>query len=307
MKRKVEMPKTLRKDMQRNWELYILVIPVILYYALFAYKPMYGALIAFKNFAPARGFSGSPWVGFDNFARFFRSPYLGRLFRNTFLISLYSLIFGFPAPIILALFLNEVRHSVYKRTVQTLTYLPHFISMVVVAGMITDFSMTSGLFNDIIAFFGGTRTPLLQQPGLFRPIYVTSGIWQGVGWGTIIYLAALSGIVPQLYEAAMIDGAGRIRQVFAVTLPSIVPTIIIMLILRIGNLLDVGYEKTLLLYNPATYETADIISTYVYRVGLLEQNFSYSTAIGLFNSLINFILLIVANKISRKVSETSLW
>lgn len=301
------MPKALRKDMQRNWELYILVIPVILYYALFAYKPMYGALIAFKNFAPARGFAGSPWVGFDNFARFFRSPYLGRLFRNTFLISFYSLIFGFPAPIILALFLNEVRHSAYKRTVQTLTYLPHFISMVVIAGMITDFSMTSGLFNDIIAFFGGTRTPLLQQPGLFRPIYVTSGIWQGVGWGTIIYLAALSGIDPQLYEAAMIDGAGRIRQVFAVTLPSIVPTIIIMLILRIGNLLDVGYEKTLLLYNPATYETADIISTYVYRVGLLEQNFSYSTAIGLFNSLINFILLIVANKISRKVSETSLW
>jgi putative aldouronate transport system permease protein len=307
MKRNDVMPKALRKDMQRNWELYMLVIPVILYYALFAYKPMYGALIAFKNFAPARGFSGSPWVGFDNFARFFRSPYLGRLFRNTFLISFYSLLFGFPAPIILALFLNEVRHSVYKRTVQTLTYLPHFISMVVVAGMITDFSMTSGLFNDIIAFFGGTRTPLLQQPGLFRPIYVSSGIWQGVGWGTIIYLAALSGVDPQLYEAAMIDGAGRIRQVFAVTLPSIVPTIIIMLILRIGNLLDVGYEKTLLLYNPATYETADIISTYVYRVGLLEQNFSYSTAIGLFNSLINFILLIVANKISRKVSETSLW
>ncbi|MDR1326245.1 MAG: ABC transporter permease subunit [Treponema sp.] len=307
MKRKVEMPKVLRRDMQRNWELYILAIPVVLYYALFAYKPMYGALIAFKNFVPARGFSDSPWVGFDNFARFFRSPYLGRLFRNTFLISFYSLIFGFPAPIILALFLNEVRHSAYKRTVQTLTYLPHFISMVVVAGMITDFSMTSGLFNDIITFFGGTRTPLLQQPGLFRPIYVISGIWQGVGWGTIIYLAALSGVDPQLYEAAMIDGAGRIRQVFAVTLPSIVPTIIIMLILRIGNLLDVGYEKTLLLYNPATYETADIISTYVYRVGLLEQNFSYSTAIGLFNSLINFILLIVANKISRKVSETSLW
>jgi putative aldouronate transport system permease protein len=307
MKKKGEMPKLLRKDMQRNWELYILVIPVILYYALFAYKPMYGALIAFKNFVPAKGFSGSPWVGFANFARFFRSPYLGRLIRNTFLISIYSLIFGFPAPIILALFLNEVRHSAYKRTVQTLTYLPHFISMVVVAGMITDFSMTSGLFNDIIVFFGGARTPLLQQPGLFRSIYVTSGIWQGIGWGTIIYLAALSGIDPQLYEAAMIDGAGRVRQLFAVTLPSIVPTIVIMLILRIGNLLGVGYEKTLLLYNPATYETADIISTYVYRVGLLEQNFSYSTAIGLFNSLINFILLIVANRISRKVSETSLW
>jgi putative aldouronate transport system permease protein len=268
---------------------------------------MYGALIAFKDYSPGRGFSGSPWIGFGHFLRYFRSPYFIRLLRNTFLISFYGLLFGFPAPIILALLLNEVRHSSFKRTIQTITYLPHFISMIVICGMIADFSLSTGLFNDIISFFGGTRFPLLQQPNLYRPIYITSDIWQGVGWGTIIYLSALSAIDPQLYEAAMIDGAGRFRQLLNVTLPSIAPTIVILLILRIGNLLSVGYEKTLLLYNPATYETADIISTYVYRVGLLEQNWSYSTAIGLFNSLVNFTLLIMANKVSRKVSETSLW
>jgi putative aldouronate transport system permease protein len=299
--------RALQRDMQRNWSLYLLAVPVILFYLLFAYKPMYGALIAFKDFSPGRGFAGSPWVGFEHFARFFRSPYFFRLLRNTFLISFYGLVFGFPAPIILALLLNEVRHSLYKRTVQTITYLPHFISMIVIAGMITDFSLSTGLFNDVIEFFGGSRFPLLQQPGLYRPIYIASDIWQNVGWGTIIYLSALAAIDPQLYEAAMIDGAGRFKQLIHVTLPSITPTIVILLILRIGHLLGVGYEKTLLLYNPATYETADIISTYTYRVGLLEQNWSYSTAIGLFNSMVNFSLLLIANKVSRRVSETSLW
>jgi putative aldouronate transport system permease protein len=301
------IPTVLRKDMQRNWSLYILAVPVILFYALFCYKPMYGALIAFKDFSPGRGFSKSPWVGFEHFIRFFRSPYFFRLVRNTFLISFYNLLFGFPAPILLALFLNEVRHQTYKRTVQTITYLPHFISIIVIAGMITDFSMSTGLFNDIVMFFGGKRFPLLQTPGLYRTIYVASDIWQGIGWGTIIYLSALSAIDPQLYEAAMIDGAGRFKQIIHVTLPCLAPTIVILLILRIGNLLSVGYEKTILLYNPATYETADIISTYVYRVGLLEQNWSYSTAIGLFNSAINFTLLLMANRMSRKLSETSLW
>ncbi|MDR2101921.1 MAG: ABC transporter permease subunit [Treponema sp.] len=298
---------TLRKDMQRNWSLYLLVLPVILFYALFCYKPMYGALIAFKDFSPGRGFARSPWVGLENFIRFFNSPYFFRLLRNTFLISFYNLVFGFPAPIILALLLNEVRHIAFKRFTQTITYLPHFISIIVIAGMITDFSLTTGLFNDIVEFFGGKRFPLLQMPGLYRTIYVASDIWQGMGWGTIIYLSALSGIDPQLYEAAMIDGAGRFKQLIHVTLPSITPTIVILLILRIGHLLGVGYEKTILLYNPATYETADIISTYVYRVGLLEQNWSYSTAIGLFNSAVNFTLLLLANKMSRKLSETSLW
>jgi putative aldouronate transport system permease protein len=268
---------------------------------------MYGALIAFKDFSPGRGFARSPWVGVENFVRFFNSPYFFRLLRNTFLISFYNLLFGFPAPIILALLLNEVRHITYKRLTQTITYLPHFISIIVIAGMITDFSMSTGLFNDIIEFFGGKRFPLLQTPSLYRTIYVASDIWQGVGWGTIIYLSALSGIDPQLYEAAMIDGAGRFKQLIHVTLPSIAPTIVILFILRIGHLLGIGYEKTILLYNPATYETADIISTYVYRVGLLEQNWSYSTAIGLFNSAVNFTLLLLANKTSRKLSETSLW
>jgi putative aldouronate transport system permease protein len=304
---KPNLSKTLRKDMQRNWSLYLLAVPVVVYFLLFSYKPMYGALIAFKDFTPGRGFAGSPWVGFEHFIRFFESPHFYRLIRNTFLISFYNLIFGFPAPIILALLLNEVRHSLFKRSIQTITYLPHFISIIVIAGMLTDFSMSTGLFNDIIAFFGGERSPLLQQPHLYRPIYVASDIWRGVGWGTIIYLSALSGVDPQLYEAAKIDGAGRIRQLFNVTLPSIAPTIVILLILRIGQLLSVGYEKTLLLYNPAIYETADIISTYTYRSGLLQHDWSYSTAVGLFNSGINFILLLIANRISRKVSETSLW
>ncbi|MDR2096645.1 MAG: ABC transporter permease subunit [Treponema sp.] len=303
----MRIPQVIAKDMEKNWSLYLLVLPVIVFYTLFAYKPMYGALIAFKDFSPGRGFAESPWIGFEHFARFFTSPYFARLMRNTFLISFYNLVFGFPAPIILALLLNEVRHSLFKRTVQTITYLPHFVSIIVIAGIIADFSMSSGLFNDIVVLFGGTRSPLLQMPGFFRPMYVVSEIWQQVGWGTIIYLSALSGIDAQLYEAAMIDGAGRFKQLIHITLPSIAPTIVILFILRIGTLLNVGYEKTILLYNPGTYETADIISTYVYRVGILEQNWSYSTAIGLFNSLINFALLLVANRMSRKMSETSLW
>ena len=296
-----------RKDFSRNWELYLSVLPVLVCYALFCEKPMYGALIAFKNYKPTLGFSGSEWVGFYNFIRFFSSPFFGRLMKNTLLLSFELLIFGFPAPIILALLINEVKNKHFKKGVQTLTYLPHFISIIVVAGMITDFSMTTGLFNDIIAFFGGERAPLLQDPSLYRPIYVASDIWQGVGWGSIIYLSALSGVDAQLYEAAELDGAGRFQKLWNVTLPGIMPTIITMLILRIGQMMSIGYEKTILLYNPSTYETADIISSYTYRVGLLEQSWSYSTAIGLFNSVINLILLLIANKLSRKLADTSLW
>ena len=265
---------------------------------------MYGALIAFKNYKPALGFLGSPWVGLDNFTRFFTSPFFGRLVRNTLLLSFELLLFGFPAPIILALLINEVHHKGFKKSVQTLTYLPHFISLIVVVGMITDFSMTSGLFNDIIVFFGGERSPLLQNPALYRTIYVLSDIWQQVGWGSIIYLSALSGVDAQLYDAASIDGAGRFQKLLHVTLPGIMPTIITMLILRIGSLMSIGYEKTILLYNPSTYDTADIISSYVYRVGLLEQGWSYSTAIGLFNSVINLILLVLANKTQQKARPT---
>lgn len=296
-----------KKDWKRNRSLYILVIPVLIFYLIFHYKPMYGAIIAFKDYTPALGVSGSPWVGIKNFTRFFTEPYFERLLRNTLLISIYNLIFGFPAPIILALLLNEVRAKKFKSLAQTITYLPHFISLVVVTGMITNFCMTSGLFNDIIELFGGKRSPLLQNPYLYRPIYVASSIWQEIGWGSIIYLSALSGVDSQLYEAASIDGAGKWKQLIHVTMPAIMPTIIIMLILKMGSLMSLGYEKTILLYNPSTYETADVISSYIYRVGIGEQNWSYSTAIGLFNSVVNCMLLIITNKISKRCSDTSLW
>ncbi len=296
-----------KKDWKRNRSLYILVIPVLIFYLIFHYKPMYGAIIAFKDYTPALGVSGSPWVGIKNFTRFFTGPYFERLLRNTLLISIYNLIFGFPAPIILALLLNEVRAKKFKSLAQTITYLPHFISLVVVTGMITNFCMTSGLFNDIIELFGGKRSPLLQNPYLYRPIYVASSIWQEIGWGSIIYLSALSGVDSQLYEAASIDGAGKWKQLIHVTMPAIMPTIIIMLILKMGSLMSLGYEKTILLYNPSTYETADVISSYIYRVGIGEQNWSYSTAIGLFNSVVNCMLLIITNKISKRCSDTSLW
>ncbi len=296
-----------RKDWIRNRSLYFLVIPVLIFYFLFHYKPMYGAIIAFKDYTPALGVAKSPWVGFANFTRFFKSVYFGRLIKNTILLSVYNLIFGFPAPIILALLLNEVRNKKFKSITQTITYLPHFISLIVVTGMLTNFSMTTGLFNDIIAFFGGERSPLLQDPKLYRTIYVASSIWQEVGWGSIIYLSALAGVDSQLYEAAQIDGAGKWKQLIHVTMPAIAPTIIIMLIMKMGSLMNMGYEKTILLYNPSTYETADIISSHIYRIGLLDQDWSYSTAIGLFNSVINFGLLIITNKISKRYSETSLW
>ena len=296
-----------KRDFRRNYSLYLLVLPVIAFYIIFSYKPMYGAIIAFKDYTPAKGVAGSPWVGLDNFVKFFESPYFVRLIRNTFLLSFYNLLFGFPAPIILALLLNEVRNRAFKRVAQTVTYLPHFISMIVVAGMIVDFTMSTGLINDIVAFFGGTPAPLLQNPSLYRTIYVSSDIWQQIGWDSIIYLAALSGVDAQLYEAAMMDGAGKLKQMIHVTLPGIAPTITILLILRIGSLLSIGYEKTILLYNPAIYETADIISSYVYRIGILQADWSYSTAVGLFNSVINFVLLLAANRLSRRLSDTSLW
>lgn len=296
-----------KKDWMRNRSLYLMIIPVLIFFILFHYKPMYGAIIAFKDYTPALGIAESPWVGWDNFTRFFSSVYFGRLIRNTILLSFYSLLFGFPAPIILALLLNEVKNKKFKGLTQTVTYLPHFISMIVVTGMLVDFSMTSGLFNDIIELFGGERSPLLQNPDLYRTIYVASGTWQEIGWGSIIYLSALSGVDSQLYEAAQIDGAGKWKQLIHVTLPGIAPTIIIMFILKMGTLMNMGYEKTILLYNPATYETADIISSYIYRIGLLEQDWSYSTAIGLFNSVINLGLLLITNKIARKCGETSLW
>jgi putative aldouronate transport system permease protein len=299
--------RALRRDLFRNRNIYFMAIPVIVFYILFHYMPMYGAVIAFKDFAPARGIVDSPWAGFKHFESFFQSFYFGRVVTNTLAINVMGLVFGFPAPILLALLLNEVRSRWFKRTVQTISYLPHFISIMVIAGLLIDFSSRDGLFNVLIVMFGGESSNLLTRPELFRPLYVGSDIWQGVGWGSIIYLAALSGIDPQLYEAARIDGAGRLRQTFHITLPGILPTIVILLVLRIGQMMNVGFEKIILLYNPNTYETADVISSYVYRKGLLEFSYSFSAAVGLFNSVINFLLLIFANKMSRMLNETSLW
>lgn len=297
----------IKQDWIRNRSLYLLVLPVLVYYIVFHYRPMYGAVIAFKDYVPSIGVHNSEWVGLANFKRFFSDIYFTRLLSNTFLLSFYDLLFGFPAPIILALLINAVHNKFFKNLSQTITYLPHFISMIVVCGMLTDFSLSTGLFNNIIVLFGGTRSPLLQNPNLYRTIYVASGVWQQAGWGSIIYLSALSGVDSQLYEAAEIDGAGKVAQLFHVTLPGIAPTIIVMLILRIGQLMSMGYEKTILLYNPATFETADIISSYIYRVGLMEYDWSYATAIGLFNSVINFVLLVSTNRLSKKLNGNGIW
>jgi putative aldouronate transport system permease protein len=268
---------------------------------------MYGTIIAFKDYVPTKGITGSPWVGFKHFESYFNGFYFWRLLSNTILISILELIWGFPAPIILAILLNEIRVKFFKSTVQTITYLPHFISLVVICGMIRDFTSTSGLINDILVFFGGSRRAMLQYPELFRPIYIISGVWQHIGWDSIIYLAALSSIDTEQYEAASIDGAGRFRKMLHITLPGLLPTIIILLVLRMGRMLNVGFEKIILLYNPTTYSTADVISSYVYRRGLQQFDYSFSSAVGLFNSLINFILIIITNKLSNKISGSGLW
>jgi len=297
----------LAADLKRNKELYLMVIPVIAFYIIFHYGPIYGAVIAFKTYAPAKGVLGSPWVGFKHFQDFFQSYYFWRLIRNTLTISVTSLVFGFPAPIILALMINELRSKYFSRTVQTITYMPHFVSMVVICGMIVQFTKDTGVVTTFLSFFGMAKETMLNDPNKFVPIYVTSGIWQEVGWGSIIYLAALTGIDQELYEAARIDGAGRWKQTLYITIPCLVPTIIILFILRMGSMLNVGFEKIILLYNPATYEKADVISSFVYRKGIQEFSWSFSAAVGLFNSVINFALVMTSNWISRKTSETSLF
>jgi len=297
----------LRKDFLRNRTVYLMAAPVVAFFLVFYYAPMFGLVISFKRFTPALGILGSPWVGLKYFQDFFESYFAVRIIRNTILISVLSLVWGFPAPIILALLVNEVRTASFKRAVQSLTYLPHFISLVVVCGLLLEFSQSGGLFNDLRGLFGADPIPFFQDPRYFRGFYVASGIWQEIGWGSIIYLAALSAIDPQLYEAATIDGANRFRQLRHITLPSIAPTIVVLLILRLGQLMTVGHEKIILLYNPSIYETADVIATFVYRKGLLDFSWSYGTAVGLFNSLINLALVVMANTISRRVNDTSLW
>lgn len=296
------------KYVKRDKYLLLLILPVVIYYVVFSYIPMYGVIIAFKDFSPGKGILGSPWAGLKWFEEYFKSIYFTRTLRNTILISVYNLIWGFPVPIIFALLLNELKDGVFKRTVQTISYLPHFISVVVVVGMMVNFlSPTDGLINLLIKRLGGQPIAFMSDPKWFRTLYVGSGIWQEFGWNSIIYLAALSSLDPQLYEAARIDGANRWQQVWHITIPGIMPTAIILLILSIGGLLSVGFEKIILMYSPATYETADVISTYVYRRGILNSQYSFGAAVGLFNSVISFILLYFANGISKRVTEVALW
>ena len=296
------------RNVKRDRFLYLIIIPFVAWYLVFQYYPMLGLQMAFKKYSIYLGMSGSPWVGFDNFVSFFQGPYFLRTLKNTVLISLYSLIFSFPAPIILALLLNEVKHMVFKRTVQTLTYLPHFISIVIVAGFVTNFlSPTNGIINLLLAKLGFEKLYFLVIPEYFRTIFISMNIWREVGFGSIIYIAALSAINPELHEAAIIDGANKWKRVLHVTLPGIIPTIMIMLILKIGSLLDVGYEAIILLYQPSTYEVSDVISTYVYRTGLQDGRYDLGTAVGLFNSVVGLVLVVCANKLSKKYTESGLW
>lgn len=305
--RRNRLARRIARDFARNKMIYLMLLPVIVYYAVFHYGPMYGVQIAFKNFSPGDGIWGSPWVGLKHFQDFFSGFYFGRIVKNTLLLSFYELIFAFPAPILLALLLNEVRHRVFKRTVQSITYMPHFISVVVVVGMMVDFLSVDGFVNQILEMFGLNSIPFLREADWFRTLFVASEIWQSVGWGSIVYLAAMSNIDPSLYEASRVDGAGRWKQVLNVTIPGIMPTIIIFFILRMGSIMSVGTEKVLLMYNPSTYSTADVIGTFVYRKGILEASFSYSAAVGLFNAVINFGLLVLTNTIAKRLGDTKLW
>lgn len=298
----------LAKNVRAYWQYYILLLPALAYFLIFCYGPMYGAQIAFRNFIANKGIWGSPWVGFDNFVRFFKGMYFWDLIRNTLVISGYGLIAGFPFPIILALSLNELRNGAFKKTVQTVTYAPYFISTVVMCGMIIAFlNPSTGIINTFITTLGGEAIPFLSKENMFPSIYVWAGVWQGTGWGSVVYIAALSSVSPELLEAATLDGASRMQKIWYVNIPTILPTMVIMLILNCGNLLSVGYEKIYLLQNPLNTATSEVISTYVYKTGLVNAQYSFSTAVGLFNSVVNLVLLIIVNSIARKLNETSLW
>lgn len=300
--------KAFWKSLRRDRQLVFMLIPVVIFFAVFSYYPLYGILIAFKDYSISRGILGSPWAGLRYFRQFFSSPYFGRLLRNTVLISVYSLLWGFPIPILFALLLNEFKDGKFKRVIQTVSYLPHFISLVVICGILIDiFSPQGGVVNSLLYSLTGKRINFFGEPEWFRTMYVGSGVWQEFGWNSIIYLAAITGINPDLYEAARIDGAGRLRQIWHVTLPGIKPTILTLLILNLGNIMSVGYEKIILLYSPTTYETADVISTYVYRIGLLSQQYSYAGAVGLFNSAINIAILVLCNFAGKKLFGVGIW
>ena len=295
------------KDLLQNRYLYLMALPVAAYFLIFCYLPMYGVLIAFQNYSPFKGIWGSQWVGFKHFTDFFNSYYFWRLIRNTFMINFWDLLVGFPAPILLALLLNEVRSQIFKRTVQTVTYTPYFISLVVVVGLLKEMTASDGIVMDLLALFGMKRVNLLGYPEYFRALFVGSNLWQGLGFSSIMYLSAISAIDPTLYEAATMDGANRFQRVLYVTLPGISVTIITLFILRMGSMMSVGYEKIILMYNAVTMETADVISSFVYRKGLIDSNYASATAIGLFNSVLNCLFLVLGNTLSKRVAKRGLW
>lgn len=304
----IQQKTKLRKRILPNWQLYVLMLPAIIYTLLFSYKPMYGILIAFQNFSIRKGIWGSDWVGFDNFIRLFNSYWFPIILKNTLTLSTLGLIIGFPIPIILALMLNELRNVKYRTFVQTVSYLPHFISTVVMCGIVTMFlSPGNGVINQIIELLGGEKIYFMQVPEWFKWIYELSGIWQGAGWSSIIYFAALSSVDSALLEAADIDGASRLQKIWYINLPEIIPTIVVMFVLRCGQILSVGYEKVYLLQNDMNLTGSEIISTYVYKVGLEQSDFAFSTAVGLFNTVVNCIILCTANALSKKVTKTGLF
>lgn len=294
--------------MKRDYQLYIMMLPVVVYLFIFAYIPIYGVQIAFKDYNVGQGILGSPWVGFDNFTRFFRSFQFWNVLKNTLVLSLYGLIAGFPIPILLALMVTQVRREGFKKFVQTVTYAPHFISEVVVVGMLFIFlSPTSGIVNIRLGKLGVQAVNFLAEPSMYKHLYVWSGVWQGAGWGSIIYIAALSAVSPELYEAARIDGASKFQQIVHIDFPSILPTATILLIMNAGSIMNQGAQKAFLMQTGTTAASQEIIATYVYKVGLIQNQFSYSSAIGLFNNIINIILLVTVNTVSRRLSENSLW
>ncbi len=305
----VSFGRRLKRDITRNWQIYLLILPAIIAVIMFAYVPMYGIQIAFKNFRPINGIWGSKWVGFEHFRRFFTSFQFATLLQNTLLLSIFSLLFGFPAPILLALMLNQIHAARFKKALQTITYIPHFISTVVMVGMIVVFFQpTTGLYGHIARAMGVANPKnLLADKDLFRAMYIGTNIWQHTGWDSIIYLAALSAVDISLYEAAMIDGASRFQRILHIDIPCILPTVIILLILNVGNIMNVGFEKAFLMQNDLNLPVSEIIPTYVYKIGLKQAQYSYSAAVGVFNTVINFVLLITVNTASRRFSETSLW
>lgn len=298
----------IKLKLAKTKQLWIFAIPAFLITLIFSYGPMYGVLIAFKDYISAIGILESPWVGFKHFQRFFDSYYFWDLIKNTLGISVYSLAVGFPLPIILALALNELRDGRFKKFTQTVTYAPNFISVVVICGMVIAFlTPSTGIINHLRAFLGLERISFMTDPKWFKTVYVLSGVWQGTGWGSVIYLAALSGVDTQLHEAATVDGATRLQRIWYINIPTIIPTMVILLIMNLGSLMSMGYEKILLLQNALNMDSSNVIATFVYKQGLLEGQYSFASAVGLFNAAINAFLLITVNKISRKVSQTSLW